>query len=85
MARYFFDVHGNGVAEWDDEGTECADRSAIKGHVSKLLAEHDVSSGGNAFGQRLLSVTVHLSNGSNILTATSKPGIPLHLNWASEA
>ena len=38
MPRYFFDVHDDGPAEWDDVGRECETSGEITRHAVGLIA-----------------------------------------------
>ena len=47
MSRYYFDIHADNLSQWDDEGEECNDRSAIELYATDLLKtrlrDHEVS------------------------------------------
>ena len=82
MARFFFDIHGAGTAEWDDEGKECPDREAVEQHAVQLLTESASKPDSGAYGQPVVSATVHTENAGVILTATMKIGQPPRLVWS---
>ncbi|MCE4222302.1 hypothetical protein HCU64_00930 [Methylobacterium sp. C25] len=77
MARYFFDVHNNGDSDWDEAGTECADRSEIEKAAKSRM---------KAFAARCakqaapVTLAVLAADGGVVLTAYGV-GEGLHLFW----
>ncbi|MFC5556109.1 DUF6894 family protein [Methylobacterium iners] len=82
MARYFFDVHRDGLSHWDDEGAECEGRDGIVVHAAKLLAEVSEKYSGNKVGHAVVA-SVRDSSGKFICTATLSARTGLRMQWTT--
>lgn len=81
MPHYIFDVHEDGLTNWDEEGIECAGRDEIESQVRELLAVVTVKQAiGNSLGTAT-SVIVHQEGGGVVLTAIAKPGQEIQFLW----
>ena len=66
MARYFFDLHGDSLSSWDDEGFGCGGSDQIVAHATNLLNDgikgsrdgHAVVSVRNEVGLLVATVTM---------------------------
>lgn len=78
LPRYFFDIHDSGAAEWDDAGSECANRAEIEQVArSKMAAFADRQTARAA----PVSLAVLSVDGGVILTVTGVSSDEPRLYW----
>ncbi|WP_442785967.1 DUF6894 family protein [Methylobacterium sp. C25] len=82
MPRYFFDVHDDGPAEWDDIGRECRTSGEITTHAVSLIAQARAQQKAAQRPATTTTVMVQREEGEIVLTAiatmnVSAPPSPL--------
>ncbi|WP_431311205.1 DUF6894 family protein [Methylobacterium nigriterrae] len=81
VPRYFFDLHSDGLSEWDDEGTECRSGDEILHHALGMLRGLP---DGDGLKHAPAVVTAHDGAGRVVVTATLKPSSEAHIRWSEE-
>ncbi|GLS47663.1 DUF6894 family protein [Methylobacterium gnaphalii] len=84
MPLYFFNVHDNGPAAWDDIGSNLTCREDIESHAMRLIIA--ARSRHKTHGQIGVTTTVlvQYEDGGIALTAIDRPGRDVLFVWSAD-
>ena len=84
MPHYYFNVHDNGPAQWDDVGHEYNWRNDIEAHAVRLIVAARIRQKVRRDIGVTTSVLVHYDDGGLALTVIARPGRDMQFIWAGD-